>query len=89
MKIMKGDKERYCWVVWEFDDECYLDGKLCSPTVYADSLKNLIRVKFCHPRETGCCGKGKMAKNIMLKRVQSGKNEIALLLARNDRREKK
>ena len=44
MKIIKGKEERYCWVVLEFDDDTYLDGKLCSPTVYADSSENLIKV---------------------------------------------
>jgi hypothetical protein len=43
MKIMKGEKERYIWVVWEFDDDPYLHGKSCTATVYADSLANLIQ----------------------------------------------
>lgn len=43
MKIMKGEEERYIWVVWEFDDDPYLHGKPCTATVYADSLANLIQ----------------------------------------------
>ena len=42
MKVMKGKEERYIWVVHEFDDDCYSDGELCSPRIYADSLKNLM-----------------------------------------------
>lgn len=44
VKIMKGKTERYVWVVYEFDDDSYLDGDLCSPTIYSDKLKNLISV---------------------------------------------
>ncbi|MCR4293791.1 MAG: hypothetical protein NUV76_13070 [Candidatus Kuenenia sp.] len=39
MKIRIGQKQRYVWVVDEFDDESYLEGKYCNPVVYANSLK--------------------------------------------------
>lgn len=42
MKIMKGKEERYVWVVCEFDDDTYLDGKSCSPELYASSIQNLF-----------------------------------------------
>ena len=42
MKIMKGNVERYCWVVWEFDDDCYIDGRFCTPFIYSDRLSNLM-----------------------------------------------
>ncbi|MBI4654562.1 MAG: hypothetical protein HY752_06165 [Nitrospirae bacterium] len=45
MKIMKGKEERYVWVVYEFDDDSYIDGELCSPTVYADSLEHLKKFR--------------------------------------------
>jgi len=45
MKIMKGEEERYIWVVWEFDDDPYLDGESCKANVYADSLVNLIQAQ--------------------------------------------
>lgn len=45
MKIMKGKQERYVWVVWEFDDDSYLDGEACTTAVYADSLANLIQTQ--------------------------------------------
>jgi hypothetical protein len=45
MKIMKGEEERYIWVVWEFDDDPYLDVESCKANVYADSLANLIQTQ--------------------------------------------
>jgi hypothetical protein len=45
MKIMKGEEERYIWVVWEFDDDPYLDVESCKANVYADSLANLIQAQ--------------------------------------------
>lgn len=42
MKIKKGGKEKFIWVVSEFNDDSYLNGELCSPMVYADSLEHLI-----------------------------------------------
>ncbi len=45
MKIMKGEEERYIWVVWEFDDDPYLDVESCRANVYADSLANLIQAQ--------------------------------------------
>ena len=43
MKIKIGQKQRYVWVVDEFDDDSYLDGKYCNPVVYANSSKNLLQ----------------------------------------------
>ncbi len=43
MRIKIGKKQRYVWVVGEFKDDSYLDGKLCSPVVYTDRLENLLQ----------------------------------------------
>ncbi|MDQ3798231.1 MAG: hypothetical protein M3384_02170 [Acidobacteriota bacterium] len=42
MKIKKENKERFVWIVAEFDDDSYCEGEICSPVVYADSLESLI-----------------------------------------------
>jgi len=44
MKIMKGKEKRYVWVVSEFDDDSFFEGKLCSPRVYADHSRNLLTI---------------------------------------------
>ena len=42
MKVTIGKKQRYVWVVDEFGDDSYLDGKCCNPVVYANNLKKLL-----------------------------------------------
>jgi hypothetical protein len=42
MKVESEGKERFVWVVSEFNDDTYLDGNLCSPLVYARSMETLI-----------------------------------------------
>lgn len=42
MKIRKKGKERFVWIVEEFNDDSYYEGENCSPVVYADSLDSLI-----------------------------------------------
>mgnify|MGYP001612029235 CR=1 FL=1 len=37
MQIEIGKKQRYVWIVDEFSDGSYLDGKCCNPVVYADN----------------------------------------------------
>ncbi len=43
MKVIDGEKERYVWVVDEFNDDSYLNGELCSPIEYTDNLKDLLQ----------------------------------------------
>lgn len=43
MRIKIGQKQRYVWIVDEFDKDSYLDGKHCNPTIYANSIKNLLK----------------------------------------------
>lgn len=43
MKVKSGEKERFVWVVSDFNDDSYLDGELCSPVVYANSMENMLQ----------------------------------------------
>jgi hypothetical protein len=43
MKVKSGDKERFVWVVSDFNDDTYLDGELCSPVVYASSMEKMLQ----------------------------------------------
>ena len=40
--IMVGDSKRFVWVVEQFNDDSYHDGKLCSPVVLSDSLEKIL-----------------------------------------------
>ncbi|MFH0924182.1 MAG: hypothetical protein V1872_00885 [bacterium] len=42
LKIIINGIEKYVWVVNEFDNDTFLDGKNCSVTVIADNKNNLI-----------------------------------------------
>lgn len=42
LELSDGPKKRYIWVVDEFGDDSYHKGNLCSPNVYANSIKNLL-----------------------------------------------
>ncbi len=43
-KIKIGNKERFVWVVSQFDGDSYLNGKLCSPEVMSKNLKDLCNI---------------------------------------------
>lgn len=42
MRIKANGKERFVWVVEEFKDDSYFEGKLCTPLLYSDSLETMI-----------------------------------------------
>lgn len=43
MLITIGKKQRYVWIVDEFGDDSYLDGKCCNPAVFADNPRRLLQ----------------------------------------------
>ena len=43
-KIKVGDKERFVWVVSQFDSDSYLNGKLCSPEIMSKNLNDLLNI---------------------------------------------
>lgn len=44
MRVRIGDKERFLWVVENFNDDTYWNGRTCNPMLYANELQDLLQV---------------------------------------------